>query len=84
PIGWGGDRFRIYRTGEGPALVWYLAWDDEPSAARFRGTVGARLLAARRAGYRTAVEPIGATRPTLRVVIAPVRWSRWERLPAIR
>jgi hypothetical protein len=25
PAGWGGDRFRVYRSGAGPALVWYLA-----------------------------------------------------------
>lgn len=84
PIGWGGDRFRVYRTAAGPALVWYLAWDDEASLKRFQGTSGSRLLAKPRAGYRTAVEPVaGAARPTLRVVIAPTAWARWGKLPLL-
>jgi len=84
PIGWGGDRFRVYRTAAGPALVWYLVWDDEMSAARFRGTSGVRLLAAKRAGYRTAMETVaGTAQPTLRIVIAPDTWDRWGRLPTL-
>ena len=83
PIGWGGDRFRVYRSEGGPALVWLIAWDDTQSAARFGGGVGTRLAARRRAGYRTLVEPVaGAARPTFRVVIAPEAWSGWARLPA--
>jgi hypothetical protein len=84
-IGWGGDRFRTYRTAEGPALVWYSVWDDAQSAARFRGGPGARLLARARPGYRTTVEAVaGAGPPTLRVVIAPTGWSRWRSLPPLR
>jgi len=84
PIGWGGDRFRVYRSAAGPALVWYLVWDDETSAARFRGTSGVRLLAAKRAGYRTAVESVaGRSQPTIRIVIAPTQWSQWSRLPEL-
>ena len=83
--GWGGDRFRTYRTGAGPALIWYLVWDDAPSASRFRNTVGVRLLAVKREGYRTTVEPVeSAARSTVRVVIAPAKWDRWENLPAMR
>lgn len=83
-IGWGGDRFRVYRTPAGPALVWYLAWDDAASAARFRGASGARLLARVRSGYRTAVEEVaGASRPTTRIVIAPEGWARWSSIPKI-
>jgi hypothetical protein len=76
-IGWGGDRFRVYRAPEGPALVWYTVWDDSLSAARFRGGPGTRLSARARPGYRTVVEPVaGAKRPTVRVVIAPAGWDR--------
>ena len=28
PIGWGGDRYRVYEAPGGPALVWYVVWDD--------------------------------------------------------
>jgi len=77
PVGWGGDRFRIYRTPAGPALVWYIVWDDATSAARFLGGPGARLSARERRGYRTVAEAVaGARRPTVRVVIAPAGWDR--------
>ena len=83
PIGWGGDRFRIYRTNAAPALVWYTAWDDSTSAARFFGTVGKRLAANVRPDYRTSVEWATAARPTVRTVIAPLGWDRWSRIPTL-
>ncbi len=83
-VGWGGDRFRVYRAEQGPALVWYTVWDDAASAARFRGGIGARLLARERAGYRTGVQAVAeAARPTVRVVIAPAGWSGWEKVPTL-
>ena len=82
PVGWGGDRFRVYRTEGGPALVWYTRWDDAASAARFRGGIGARLGARGRAGYRTEAELVKPAAPsTVRVVIAPTSWTRWAALP---
>jgi hypothetical protein len=83
-IGWGGDRFRAYRTPGGPALVWYTVWDNEVDAARFLGGPGARLGARSRPNYRTSVTRVAAApRPTVRVVIAPVAWGRWGRIPAL-
>ena len=84
-IGWGGDRFRVYRTPEGPALVWYVIWDDEASANRFMGGSGARLAERKRPGYRTTVSRVtGASRPAIRIVIGPAGWSRWDGLPALQ
>jgi len=84
PIGWGGDRFRAYRTPGGPALVWYTVWDSEVDAARFLGGPGARLGTRSRPNYRTSVTRVAAApRPTIRVVIAPVAWGRWGRIPAL-
>ena len=40
PIGWGGDRFRVYEAPGGPALVWYVVWDDQRSADRFLRAAG--------------------------------------------
>ena len=54
PIGWGGDRYRLYHSPAGPALVWLIAWDDQRAADRFLQASGARLAALPRAGYRTA------------------------------
>jgi hypothetical protein len=84
PIGWGGDRFRTYRTPAGPALVWYIAWDDEAAAVRFMGGPGARLAARQRTGYRTTVTRVtGAPHPTTQIVIAPTGWPRWNSLPSL-
>ena len=82
PIGWAGDRYRLYATTAGPALVWLIAWDDQRAADRFLAGSGARLQARQRAGYRTAVTPMAvAGRPGTRVVIAPVGWAGWATLP---
>lgn len=83
-VGWGGDRFRTYRTPAGPALVWYIAWDDEAAAARFMGGPGQRLAAKQRTGYRSSVTRVtGASHPTVQIVIAPTAWTRWTKVPAL-
>jgi hypothetical protein len=83
PIGWGGDRFRLYTTPEGEALVWYVVWDDERSSDRFlRSATGLRSRS--RPGYRAALDPITIDgRPATRYVLAPGGWGRWERLPSV-
>ncbi len=81
PIGWGGDRYRLYSTPAGPALLWMTAWDDQRSADRFLANAGARLAARPRAGYRTTVTPLTVQgHPGVRVVIAPIDWSGWAGL----
>jgi len=82
PIGWAGDRYRLYQSPEGPALVWLIAWDDQRAADRFLAGSGARLRALPRAGYRTMVDAMDvAGHPGTRVVIAPVAWAGWNSLP---
>jgi hypothetical protein len=81
PIGWGGDRYRLYEPAEGPALVWYVVWDDARSAERFlRSAAGLRTTARR--GYRAALDSITlGGRAATRYVLAPAGWERWEKLP---
>ena len=82
PIGWGGDRFRLYRTPEGEALVWYVVWDDERSGERFLRSA-ASLRRTSRPGYRAALDSVRiGGRPTTRLVMAPNAWGRWANLPA--
>ena len=50
PLGWGGDRYRVYDTPNGPALVWYVVWDDAKAGERFLALSGERLRALRRPG----------------------------------
>jgi len=84
PIGWGGDRYRVYDTPAGPALIWYLVWDDARSQERFvRGSSPALGRTGRR-GYRSAVESVPVEqRPATRYVLAPEGWPVWAALPAV-
>jgi hypothetical protein len=84
PIGWGGDRFRLYTTAAGPALVWFVVWDDAPSAARFLRSAAAGLRHTARRGYRAALDSLAVDgRPATRYVLAPADWPRWKDLPAV-
>jgi hypothetical protein len=85
PIGWGGDRFRVYDTGGGPALIWYVVWDDARSRDRFIGGSGAALRRTARAGYKAVLDTltVGA-RPATRYVLAPAAWEGWGRLPGVK
>ncbi|MGH7518724.1 MAG: hypothetical protein ACREOC_14860 [Gemmatimonadales bacterium] len=84
-IGWGGDRYRVYRSDAGPALVWYLVWDDAESAAAFNAGTGARLAARRKAGWRAALEAFDlGGRAATRYVWAPAAWQGWNALPAVK
>jgi len=84
PLGWGGDRFRVYETPSGAAMVWYIVWDDAASRTRFLGSTGQRLESRRRLGYRMEI-----TNPTIgghaatRIVIAPNEWLGWKQVAAV-
>lgn len=78
-LGWGGDRFRVYESPAGPAMVWYIAWDDAVSRFRFDNTTALRLEARRRLGYRLEVTPLElGAHPTTRIIIAPDKWLGWK------
>jgi len=83
--GWGGDRFRVYRTPDGPAPVLYTVWDDSTAARRFASGPAQRFLDRPRAGYRTTVDTLTLDgHPGVRVVRAPDAWARWRDLPTAR
>jgi hypothetical protein len=82
PIGWGGDRYRVYSSPAGPALVWYVVWDDGRSADRFTWGYGGKLRATSRPGYRTELETLELEgKPATRYVLAPEVWEGWGRIP---
>jgi hypothetical protein len=84
PLGWGGDRFRVYETPAGPAMVWYVVWDDAVSRTRFLGTSGQRLELRRRLGYRMELSnPAIGGHPATRIVIAPNEWLGWKQIAAV-
>jgi hypothetical protein len=84
PIGWGGDRYRVYDTPAGPALVWYVAWDDQRSADRFLKSAAPALQRTARPGYRAVLEAmVVAGKPGMRYVLAPAGWQRWGAVPAV-
>ncbi|HTG49405.1 MAG TPA: hypothetical protein VL915_02865, partial [Gemmatimonadales bacterium] len=83
PLGWGGDRYRLYQTTGGPALVWYATWDEAASAGRFlRSAAGLRRTP--RPQYRAALDSLDLEgRAATRYVLAPSGWARWRELPAV-
>ena len=82
--GWGGDRYRVVATPSGPALVWYLAWDDKRSADRFTWGFGGKLRQTSREGYRTLLETFELDgKPVMRYVLAPVHWDGWGDVPTV-
>jgi hypothetical protein len=82
PIGWGGDRFRVYDTRDGPALIWYVVWDDAHSRDRFMRGSGAALHRTARKGYKATLDSVEiGTRPATRYAVAPVGWEGWKSLP---
>jgi hypothetical protein len=83
-IGWGGDRFRVYETPDGAALVWYSVWDDLPSRSRFISFTAERLQQKRRLGYRMeTTTPTIEGHPGVRIVLAPMGWAGWDHLPTV-
>jgi hypothetical protein len=84
PLGWEGDRMRVYRSPAGPALVWYSVWESEAARAHFVGRVAGGLTRLDRPGYRTVLDavPVGEL-PGARVIIAPERWPGWSEIPAV-
>jgi len=83
-LGWGDDRYRVYQTPAGSALVWYVIWDDKASGERFVTRYGSRLRATGRAGYKAALDTIEVGgRPALRYVLAPEAWDGWRNIPQL-
>jgi hypothetical protein len=84
PIGWGGDRLRVYQFDDGPALVWYVVFDQPSYVENFTNRVIHGLRRLKRPGYRVAIDPVEVgEHPGVRVVIAPEEWDRWADLPAV-
>ena len=82
PTGWGGDRYRVYDTPAGPALVWYVVWDDKRSAERFTWGYGGKLRATTRKGYRSVLESFQLEgKPATLYVLAPEGWPGWDEIP---
>ena len=76
PLGWGGDRYRLYSTPSGPALVWFSVWDGAPQRDRFLAAAREGLGQVKRAGYRVEVTPMAIDgRAGIRMVHAPEGWG---------
>lgn len=84
-FGWGGDRFRVTPTPEGPALVWYVVWDAPAGRDRFVRQTSAFLTRERRPGYAAAVDTLTIDGlAAMRTVIAPKTWIATAKLPEAR
>jgi hypothetical protein len=82
PVGWAGDRYRVFPTPAGPALVWYVLWDDRRASERFTWGYGGKLRSTARQGYRATLESFELEgKPGTVYVLAPVAWDGWQDLP---
>lgn len=80
-LGWGGDRYALYATPAGDALVWIAVFDAPGARDRALLALNGKWPAPR-TGYRTEVSVITVSgRPGLRLVAAPTDWRRWSALP---
>ena len=84
PMGWGGDRYRVYPGAEAPVLVWFVVWDDERSRARFMRGLAPGLRVTGRRGYRAVVDEVEVDdHPAVRYILAPSGWRGWDVLPQV-
>jgi hypothetical protein len=83
-IGWGGDRYRVFASAAGPALVWYVVWDDPESREAFTAGTGAALARRTKPGYRALLDTLSVgSAPATRYVFAPEGWVGWGRVPGV-
>lgn len=79
-LGWGGDRFALYATPDGEALVWVAVFDTPLARDRAHGALADWPRP--RAAYRREVTSLDVSgRPGLRLVVGPEPWSGWRALP---
>jgi len=80
-MGWGGDRYAVFRDDGGYALVWWSVWDSETAADRFV-QIMERHWPARATGGRYMLERVQVDgRPGVRFMRGPDSWSGWEAPP---
>ena len=83
PLGWGGDRYRLYRTDDGPALIWYVVWDEAVDRDRFHAAIASHLPKAAE-GYRVELgKGTVEERAASRFIHAPGTWSGWTDTPVV-
>lgn len=83
-LGWGGDRYAVYATDDGNALIWWAVWDDEAAAGRFADVLKREWGRHAASGRRFAIERtyVGGV-PGVRLIDAPTAWWGWERTPKV-
>ncbi|MGB7211103.1 MAG: hypothetical protein WBC97_00595 [Gemmatimonadales bacterium] len=82
PLGWGGDRYVIYETAGGPALIWAAVWDTKVARELFLHAIKQPWLKRVRPGYRMTLEATTIDgRPGTMFVHAPAGWAGWRALP---
>jgi hypothetical protein len=76
-MGWGGDRYAVFREGDDFILVWWSVWDNEEAANRFAQIIE-RQWPERATGGRYSLERVEVDgRPGVRFMRGPESWDRW-------
>ena len=85
--GWNGDRYEVFGTPRGTALVWVSAWDTAEDATQFAQALRQAWsgLGGLPPGLRWEVRPsTAATSAIVRFTLAPEGWAGWRRPPVVR
>ena len=83
-FGWAGDRYAVFETGGGHALVWWSIWDTERYAERFWSILAREWEQRARDGRRYTVERVELDgRAGVLLIDAPIGWSRWRNPPRV-
>ena len=83
PLGWGGDRYRLYQTDDGPALIWYVVWDEAEDRDRFHAAIASHLPKPTE-GYRVELgKGRVEARAASRFIHAPGAWRGWISPPVV-
>ena len=83
PLGWGGDRYRLYQTDDGPALIWYVVWDEAEDRDRFHAAIASHLPKPAE-GYRVQLgKGRVEDRAASRFIHAPGAWRGWTAPPVV-
>ena len=85
--GWDGDRYRVLGKNR-DVLEWYSVWDDAAAASKFATGLEHAWAKRRPSGQKARRSDIKQLtvegRPVVRLVDAPVSWTGWRHLPAVR
>lgn len=83
-LGWAGDHYGVFPTGEDHALVWWTVWDTDKAAQRFTVLLEREWPKRARPGRRHEVSRAELSGgPAVSLIDAPLDWQGWAKVPRV-